>query len=59
MDMSDAYKSVGIDCNNYVSRLLYFYRQQVLYKEGHPSVWGYWNRMAEYLMSPYRRIIRP
>lgn len=34
----------------------YFAEQQWLYEEGYPSVWGYWNRMAEYLMSPYRRI---
>lgn len=34
----------------------YFMLQQHLYEEGYPSVWGYWNRMAEYLLKGPRRI---
>ena len=45
-----------MDCTSDNFKLLYFEHQQWLYEEGYPSVWGYWNRMAEYLMSPFRRI---
>ena len=34
----------------------YFMFQQHLYEEGYPSVWGWWNRMAEYLLKGPRRI---
>lgn len=29
--------------------------QQAMYEEGEPSVWGWWNRMAEYLLKGNRR----
>lgn len=34
----------------------YYYQQQRLYEEGYPSIWGFWNHMAEYLLYGPRRI---
>lgn len=32
-----------------------FWNEQYAYMEGEPSIWGWWNRMAEYLFSFSRR----
>ena len=32
-----------------------FWKEQYAYMEGEPSIWGWWNRMAEYLFSDSRR----
>ena len=36
--------------------IAYFSWQQRLYEDGYSSVWGWWNRMAEYLLKGPRRI---